>query len=83
MKTTSKPAPKPAPKPALKPAPKSGTPVHPLVGKTVTGDVTADKNVGRKARRLRGVVTAYDSTCICIDKTWFWTTSIVNLKEAK
>ena len=75
MKTTSKPAPKPAPK--------GGTPAHPLVGKTVTGDVTADKNVGRKARRLRGVVTAYDSTCICIDKTWVWTTSIVNLKETK
>jgi len=74
---------KPAPTPKATPTPKASKPSHPLVGKTGTGDVTADKNVGRKAHRVRGVLVAYDPTCICIGKTWFWTSSIVNLKEAK
>lgn len=84
-KTTPKTTPKATPTPTPKATPKAtlAKPSHPLVGKMVTGDVTADKNVGRKAHRVRGVLVAYDPTCICIGKTWFWTSSIVNLKEAK
>lgn len=52
---------------------------HPLIGKRVVGTATVGS---AKARRVTGVLAAYDSTVICIGKMWYWTTSITNMEEA-
>jgi hypothetical protein len=47
-----------------------------MVGKTVMVSVSENRATKRKARTFKGKITHGDATVVCIDGSWFFTSSV-------
>lgn len=62
--------------PAAKAPPIKMPSTHPMIGKTLMVSVTANPHTKRKARTFKGKVEHGDATVICIDGSWYLTSSV-------